>query len=45
VWELRSWDSVCLVGVVDVLVAADDLAWAQELLLADEVESVFDELL
>jgi hypothetical protein len=43
VWELRGCDSVYPVGWVDVLVSAADLEHAQELLLLDEIESVFDD--
>jgi hypothetical protein len=43
VWELRGCDSVYPVGWVDVLVSADDLEHARELLLVDELESVFDD--
>jgi hypothetical protein len=43
VWELRGCDSVYPVGWVDVLVSADDLAHARELLLVDEIELVFDD--
>ena len=39
VWELRgAVDGPLTFGVVDVLVSADDLALARELLLGDEVE-------
>jgi hypothetical protein len=41
VWEHRGASSVYPVGYVDVLVAADDLPLARELLLADEIEAVF----
>jgi hypothetical protein len=41
VWELRGGSAVYPVGWVDVLVSVDDLADAQELLLADEVEAAF----
>jgi hypothetical protein len=41
VWELRGGSAVYPVGWVDVLVSADDLPDAKELLLADEVEAAF----
>lgn len=43
-WELRgNVDGPYPVGVVQVLVAADDLVTARELLLADEIEASYDE--
>jgi hypothetical protein len=42
VWQLRGGtDSVYPVGDVEVLVHADDLTRARELLLADDVEAAF----
>lgn len=41
--QLRGADGPYPMGVVEVLVLADELADAQELLLADEVESAFDD--
>jgi hypothetical protein len=43
VWELRGGSSVYPVGWVDVLVSADDLDHATELLLIDEIEAAFDD--
>jgi len=43
VWELRGADSVYPVGPVQVLVEEDGADRARELLLADEVEAVFDD--
>ncbi len=43
VWQLRGACSVYPFGGVEVLVDADDLPHARELLLVDEVEAVFDE--
>jgi Putative prokaryotic signal transducing protein len=44
VWELRgSVDGPLALGSVEVLVAEDDHEVARELLLADAVESAFDE--
>lgn len=40
-WQLRGASSVYPFGSVEMLVDADDLTEARELLLADEVESVF----
>ncbi len=42
VWQMRGACSVYPFGTVDVLVDADDLERARELLLVDEVEAVFD---
>jgi hypothetical protein len=43
-WELRgNVGGPFVIGPVEVLVEADDVASARELLLADEVEAAFDE--
>ena len=42
VWQMRGACSVYPFGTVDVLVDADDLERARELLLVDEIEAVFD---
>jgi hypothetical protein len=43
VTELRGADDLYPVGDIHVFVSEEDLPAAQELLLADEVESAFDE--